>query len=106
MPEEKISLTKAASSIATPLYWVKTVMYMLGMLAIIGLGYAVYKAYIKKPLPSQAIQVQSGGTVQIHQETKVNKHMFIPFVEATIGREKNYDDFVYGIKAGARYELW
>lgn len=49
---EKINLVKAITSPFTGLYWVKTLMYGLGLAALVFIGLGVYKAYFKKPLPT------------------------------------------------------
>jgi hypothetical protein len=99
---EKFNLIKAITSPFTGLYWVKTVMFSLGALVLLFVGFAVYKAYFKKPLPNQAITVQEGGTVTIRNEAP-KKHLIV-FMEPFYQVETD-DDPSVGIRVGARWEF-
>ena len=52
MSDEKFSLVKMVSSPFTGLFWVKSIMYGLGIGCLAFIGYGVYKAYFKKPEPT------------------------------------------------------
>ncbi len=99
---EKIDLVKAIKSPFTGLYWVKVIMFSLGASAILFIGFGVYKAYFKKPMPNQAITVQQGGQVTIRNEA-TKKH-FIIFTEPYIGVDTK-DKGSIGIRAGVRWEF-
>jgi len=49
---EPFDIKKLVLSPLTGLYWVKAWMLGLGIFTILFVGYGLYKAYIKKPLPS------------------------------------------------------
>jgi len=69
MADEKVDLTKAVTSLATPLYWVKLVMYILGAGMLFFIGYGVYKAYFKKP-PDTTLQ-KADQITNYYQNPKV-----------------------------------
>jgi len=99
---EKIDLKKAVTSPFTGLYWVKTIMFGLGLACLFFVGYAVYKAYFKKPEPAQHITVEEGGTVTIKNQ-EVRRKALIPFVE--VYADQRHDmDLGTGIRAGVRFE--
>lgn len=102
MAEEKVDLLKAVKSVATPIYWMKTIMYILGASAILFIGYGIYKAYFKKPLPSQEITVGEGGQVTIRNEAA--KKGLILFVEPYIGVDTSTKTSC-GIRTGMRIEF-
>lgn len=49
---ESFSIKKLALSPFTGLYWIKVIMFGLGLSALFFIGYGVHKAYFKKPLPT------------------------------------------------------
>jgi hypothetical protein len=99
---EKIDLVKAVTSPFTGLYWVKTIMYCLGASALVFIGFGVYKAYFKKPMPNQAITVQEGGQVTIRNEA-AKKRWFL-FTEPYVGVDTKNKGSI-GIRAGVRWEF-
>jgi hypothetical protein len=99
---EPIDLKKAVTSPFTGLYWIKTVMYGLGLSALLFIGYGVYKAYFKKAEPSQSITVGSGGQVTIKNEAA--KRHFILFAEPYVGVDTKQKESI-GIRAGCRWEF-
>lgn len=52
MAEDQFDIKKLLTSPFTGLYWTKSLMIGLGIFCIVFVGYGLYKAYIKKPLPS------------------------------------------------------
>lgn len=112
---EKFDIMKLLKSPFTGLYWTKTLMLGLGLLVLSFLGYAVYKAYIKKPPPTQtqhqaiqSITVADGGCVnlgQVQQQTEKKRSWWIPapFVEIYCFTETDGQKGV-GTKVGGRFE--
>lgn len=49
--DEKVNLTKAVISVTKPIYWVKCLMYGLGIFTIVAVGYTFWRAY-RKQLPT------------------------------------------------------
>jgi hypothetical protein len=49
---EKFDIVKMATSPFTGLYWVKVIMFGLGLCMIGFVGYGVYKAYFRTPDPT------------------------------------------------------
>ena len=49
---EPFDIKKLISSPLTGLYWVKVLAIGFGLFTLVFVGYGLYKAYIKKPLPS------------------------------------------------------
>lgn len=49
---EKFDIKKLLSAPMTPLYWVKSTMFGLGIGMLVFVGYGLYKAYIKLPPPT------------------------------------------------------
>ncbi len=102
LTETKERIKAAVTAPVTPVYWVKTVMYGLGMLSLFLIGFGVYKAYFKKPLPNQAITVQEGGQVTIRNEA--GKRRLILFAEPYVNVDTS-DKGSLGIRAGCRWEF-
>ena len=104
MPEEAegFDLKKLLSSPFSSLYWTKTVMFSLGAFVIFFVGFAVYKAYMKKPDSTQTIRAETGSSVTVVQNNERKKSL-IPFVEAGIDQPSD-DDFSTYIRAGLRFE--
>jgi len=100
---EEIDLRKLVISPFTGLYWIKTLMYIFGFTVILFIGYAVYKAYIKKPEPSQAVHADAGSNVTLIQNNQ-RKRMFIPFIEGYVEQQKS-DTLQTGLRAGCRVEF-
>ena len=100
---EKIDIKKAVTSPFTGLYWIKTLMYGLGLLALLLVGYAIYKAYVKKPDPAQTIHAETGSNVKVIQYNE-RKKTLIPFVEAYVDQRSGDDILGGGIRAGVRFE--
>lgn len=98
---EKIDLVKAIKGPTTGLFWVKTILYGLALSAILLVGWAIYKAYFKKPSPSQNITVGQGGNVNI---TNSLKRGLILFAEPYIGVDTKNKGSI-GIRAGCRWEF-
>lgn len=55
---EKFDIKKLLSSPMSGLYWVKCFMIGSGIFILLTVGYAIYKAFIKKPLPSTTQQAE------------------------------------------------
>jgi len=72
--EEKFDLKKLLTSPFTGLYWTKVVMIGLGLIVLLFVGYAVYKAYVKKAEPSQRQEttITDPDLVQIDQRQIIN----------------------------------
>ena len=100
---EAFNLKKLLSSPFTGLYWTKTVMFLLGGTGILVIGFAVYKAYFKRPEPTQAIKAEAGSNVTVIQQNN-RKRYFIPFMEGGIEQPTN-DDWHTFIRAGLRFEF-
>ena len=100
---EKISIVKAVTSPFTGLYWVKTLMYIFGAAVLFFVSFAIYKAYIKKPEPTQSIHAATGSNVTVVQNNE-RKKTLIPFVEAYVDQRSGYSSLGGGIRAGVRFE--
>jgi len=103
---EAFDVKKLATSPFTGLFWVKTIMFGLGLGCIFFIGYGVYTAYFKpKPLPqTQNITIEEGANVDIIQKQDAPKKKFIPFVEGFV-EQKSGSDMETGIRAGLRFEF-
>ena len=103
---EPISLMKMIKGPFTGVYWIKSLMLGLGIFVILIIGYAVYKAYFKRPAPSQTQQINAQDGSQVKVENHYyndRKKTLIPFVEGTYGKGSQVGaDF--GIRAGVRFE--
>jgi len=99
---EKVDLVKAVRSVATPVYWIKSLMYGLGIACLLFIGFGVYKAYFKKPLPNQNITVGQGGQVTIRNEA-AKRHLIL-FAEPYIGVDTKQKASI-GTRVGARWEF-
>lgn len=55
---DQFDIKKLVTSPFTGVYWVKVVMFGLGIGCLAFIGYGVYKAYFKKPLPTTTQQGQ------------------------------------------------
>ena len=82
---------------------------MKGLLVIIAIGligFAVCKAYIKKPdaSQSQTIKAEKGAIVNVQQRQENPRKRIIPFIEIGVGQSRNnrLDTFV---KGGVRIEF-
>ena len=102
METEPIDLKKAITSPFTGLYWVKTLMYGLGLSVLLLIGFMTWHTFFKKDKPTQDINVESGGTVHIVNEA--NKRHLILFAEPFVSVATN-DDFGVGLRAGLRWEF-
>jgi hypothetical protein len=100
---EKIDIVKAATSPFTGLYWVKTIMYGLGLAMLVFVGFGIWKAYFKKPEPTQSIHAEAGSNVKVIQYNERKKSL-IPFVEAYVDQRSGHDSLGCGIRAGVRFE--
>ena len=76
---EKVDLKEFAKGFATPASWWKAVGIGLKILALVLIAFAIYKAFVMKPKPTQDITVESGGKVEIRNEA--NKRHLIFFCE-------------------------
>lgn len=101
--KESFDIKKMVASPFTGLYWVKTVMFSLGAVVLFFISFAVYKAYIKKPEPSQAIHAESGSHVTVVQQNQ-KKRVFIPFIEGGV-EQPSHDDFETYLRGGLRFEF-
>jgi len=83
----------------------KGLMVILGVVAILFCVYFTVSRLFKKPIPNQAISVQSGGQVVIHNEPK-KKSWWIPapFVEVYTFVQTN-DEQGLGGRFGGRWEF-
>jgi hypothetical protein len=101
---EKVDVKKFAQGFVTPASWWKAVGIGLKILALVLVAFAIYKAFIMKPKPTQDITVQSGGTVTIKNEA--NKRHLILFAEPYVFAEGgNTSRTGVGVKAGVRLEF-
>lgn len=73
-----------------------------GVLALVVAGYGIYKAYFKKPEPTQMIRAEKGSNLTVVQHNE-RKKTLIPFVEGYIDQPSDHD-FETGIRAGVRFE--
>lgn len=104
MTTEPVDLKKAVTAPFTGVYWVKTIMYGLGLLALFLIGSAVKDKFFSKPKPSQAVTVQSGGVATIINEA--NKRHLILFAEPYVFAEGGNDSRTgVGVKCGLRWEF-
>lgn len=97
--EDPITFKKAVTSLATGKFWVKVVMFSLGASVLFFVGFAVYKAYIKKPDATTFVKAEKGSIVTVIQK---DKRFLIPFVEVFAEQK---DKFQTGIRAGVRIEF-
>jgi hypothetical protein len=100
---EKIDIKKAVTSPFTGLYWVKSLMYGLGIGMLIFVGFGLWKAYFKKPDPTQTIHAETGSNVKVIQYNE-RKKTLIPFVEAYVDQRSGDSTLGGGIRAGVRFE--
>ena len=106
---EPVDVKKALIAPLTPVYWVKTIMYGLGLLALLFIGYGVYKAYFKKlppPPPAQTYTVQPGAnmtTANYYYNNTSSKKAWVIFTEPYFGVDTENHGYV-GIRAGYRWE--
>ena len=100
---EKFSIKKLVASPFTGLYWVKTSMYGLGLAALFFIGFGLWKAYFKKPEPTQSIHAEAGSNVKVIQYNE-RKKTLIPFVEVYVDQRAGQDNLGGGIRAGVRFE--
>lgn len=102
---EKVDLVKAVTSVATPVYWVKTIMYGLGISCLLFVGYGVYGYYFKKKPATQNVVVQKGGQLDIHNEAQKRNFILFaePFVQVDTRVEGQHGSI--GIRAGCRWEF-
>lgn len=99
---EAFDIKKLLKSPLTGLYWTKTIMFGLGITVLLFVGYAVYKAYVKKPESTQTIRAEEGSNVTVIQNNERRKSL-IPFVEGFV-EQKAHSEFNTGIRAGLRFE--
>lgn len=101
---EKFDIKKMVSAPLTGIFWAKVVMFSLGAVLLFLLGYAVYKAYIKKPQAEvkNEIKVESGSSLHIDQRID-RKKVLIPFVEGYV-EQRTSENFQTGLRAGVRFE--
>jgi len=110
--DNAFSILKLVKSPFTGLFWVKTMMYIFGMAFIAFVSYGVYKAYFKKPPPTQAQNVnidspQPGSIFNFGQsgKTTISPDPFIEvFVEGThgLGGDGDHEGKV-GIRLGIEF---
>jgi len=86
--------------------WFKAIGFgwRIGIIAL-ALGFIIFtfwKAYLKKPPPTQDIDVSAGGKVNIYNAPKKN---FYVFTEPYIGVSNRHSDGEIGIRAGIRWEF-
>lgn len=112
---EPFDAAKLVKSPFTGLFWVKVMMNMLGMAALVFIGYGVYKAYFKKPEPTQQqtqqikeIVVEKGATLNLGQQTtgEKKKKWWIPspFVE-TFQSVQTDNKKALGVRWGGRWDF-
>ena len=102
---EKFNLKKLVASPFTGLYWTKTGMYGLGLAALLFVGFTFWKAYFKKPEPTntQNIQAQAGSNVQV-QHIYERKKTLIPFAEVYTEQKSKVEGLSFGVRVGMRFE--
>lgn len=99
---EEFDIKKLLMSPFSGIYWTKTVMFILGACVIFVVGYAVYKAYIKKPDSTQTIRAGKGSSVTVIQNNDRKKSL-IPFVEGGV-EQPSEGKFKTFIRTGLRFE--
>lgn len=62
---EKFSAAKLVKSPFTAMYWIKTIMFGLGLAFLIGVGYCVYRVVVK-PLPTTTQQAQQITNIEVN----------------------------------------
>lgn len=114
---EVFSIKKMVCGFFSSVTWAKSVVYLIMIVVLLLVGYAVYKAYFVKPPQVQhtTVTVQQGGTANItnvqKQEEKRKWWMPIPFVsvfgEARGSSKSSFDDldYGYGAQAGIRWDF-
>lgn len=102
---EQFDLLKLLKSPFTGLYWVKSVMLGLGIYVLIIVGFAVWKAFFKKPDPTntQNIEAQAGSNVSVTHIYE-RKKTLIPFVEGFAEQKSDGEKLNTGIRGGVRFE--
>ena len=100
---EKITAKHFITGIVKPKTAVKSVALGLWLFLFVAIGFTVWRAYFKKPDPTQTINVAKGATAKIIQQNAPKK-TFIPFIEAGVEQRSNADMSTY-IRAGLRIEF-
>ena len=104
MAGESFDIKKLLKSPFTGMYWVKSVMLGLGILAILMIVFTVYKAFFKKPQLSQVITAETGSNVTVIQKAD-RKRFFIPFIEGSVAQSSGGDNLESAIRGGLRFEF-
>jgi Ni,Fe-hydrogenase I cytochrome b subunit len=102
--QEKFSILKFFSSFTQWLPWVKTLRYVIGAIAILAIIFTIYKAFFKKDKPTQDINVQSGGLVNVINEAN-KRHLILfaePYFQVSTKSEENAN---VGCRIGVRWEF-
>lgn len=102
MSTEPLSFGKFFSGLVSVKTGVKALAFLPWLLVFIFIGYLIWHTFLKKPQPTQDINVESGGTVEIHNEAP--KKSIYWFVEPWIGKA-NENKWNSGIRTGMRYEF-
>ena len=100
---EPIDIKKLVAYPATPIFWWKSVLYGLGIGMLVFVGWAVWKAYFKKPDSTQTIHAETGSNVKVIQYNE-RKKTLIPFVEAYVDQRSGNDTLGGGVRGGVRLE--
>lgn len=83
---------KVTKDFVNPISWVRIVVVIL----------VIFLAYRYLTRPTQAVKVSKGGVANIYNSPK---RFLIPFIEVYTGKEKNYNDLIYGVRGGVRFEF-
>jgi hypothetical protein len=102
MADEKIDLVKAATSPFTGLYWIKCIMFGLGIGFLVLIGFAVKKAFFTKSQATQNITMQEGSQLTIKNEA-AKRHLIL-FAEPYIGVDTKQGNSI-GTRVGLRWEF-
>ncbi len=100
---EPIDIKKAVTSPFTGLYWVKTIMYGLGLSVLLLMGFCVWHTFFKKTPATQDIHMGSGD---VHIVNEANKRHLILFAEPYVFTQtSNGGEAGIGIRGGCRWEF-
>lgn len=102
MDNEPITAKKFITGIVQPKTGLKALAFLPWLLLFLFIGFGVYKAYFKKPLPNQNITVGQGGQVTIRNEA-AKRHLIL-FAEPYIGVDTKQKASI-GTRVGCRWEF-
>ena len=85
-------LKQVARDFVNPISWVRIIVVLL----------ILFGAFKLMSKPTQNVTIGQGGTAKFYN---AGKRFLIPFVEVFTGKEKNYSELNYGMRAGIRFEF-